>query len=261
MKTKTNLNKKPSQRTTRDSASSPKISKAKEKKAKPKLKAAALATAAIKEPPHQGKQLVELASSYCDELFSTPDQTGYARYPVNKHLENHPISSTEFKQWLTGLYYGKYKKPPSINSLKNALGVLQSNARFNGTVYEVHTRIAGLDDTVYIDTGDTNWGVIEISPKDGRYTTNPPVRFRRPQYMAVLPPPVGGGNINELRQFVNIGNDDDWILYVAFILSALRGRGPYPILIFIGGQGSAKSTTARVTKRVVDPVTAAALRN
>jgi hypothetical protein len=56
-----------------------------------------------------------------------------------------------------------------------------------------------------------------------------------------------------LRRFVNVAGDDDWRLLVAWLLAAWRDKGPYPALVLRGEQGSAKSTTARVLRAIVDP--------
>jgi hypothetical protein len=53
--------------------------------------------------------------------------------------------------------------------------------------------------------------------------------------------------------------DRDFILTVAWLLAALRPRGPYPVASISGEQGSAKSTFAAMLRALVDP-NAAALR-
>jgi hypothetical protein len=56
-----------------------------------------------------------------------------------------------------------------------------------------------------------------------------------------------------LRQFLNLSSDREFVLAVAWVLATLRGRGPYPILIEQAEQGSAKTTTMRVLRRMCDP--------
>src|SRR6185369_1490440 len=49
----------------------------------------------------------------------------------------------------------------------------------------------------------------------------------------------------------------DWVLLLSWLVAALRGRGPYPLLAFHGEQGSAKSTASRVVRELCDPSRAA----
>jgi hypothetical protein len=74
--------------------------------------------------------------------------------------------------------------------------------------------------------------------------------------MEALPEPQRGGSVEELRPFMNARTDDDdhdFILSVSWILAALRPRGPYPIDVHNGEQGSTKSTRGRVMRRLIDP--------
>jgi hypothetical protein len=67
--------------------------------------------------------------------------------------------------------------------------------------------------------------------------------------------PSGGGSINELRPFLDVASDSDFNLNVAFLLVAMRPRGPYPIKVDNGEQGSAKTTAGRVLGALIDPCT------
>jgi len=52
---------------------------------------------------------------------------------------------------------------------------------------------------------------------------------------------------------MNVATLDDWYLSVGWLLMAFRPQGPYPVLVLHGEQGTAKSTTARVLRELVDP--------
>jgi hypothetical protein len=73
--------------------------------------------------------------------------------------------------------------------------------------------------------------------------------------MLPLPVPVPGGSMNQLRELINV-TEEEWPLVAAWLLSAYRPSGPYPLLCLHGEQGSAKSTTARALRALVDPNTA-----
>ena len=56
--------------------------------------------------------------------------------------------------------------------------------------------------------------------------------------------------------FLNVQSDTDFVLVVAWALACLRNRGPYPVLVLSGEQGSAKSTFSGMLRALVDPNTA-----
>lgn len=82
---------------------------------------------------------------------------------------------------------------------------------------------------------------------------NPPVRFRRPAGQGALPVPIHGGKLDELRPFLNLADEEEFCLICAWLVAAFRPGSPYPILYFVGEQGSAKSTATRVLRRLIDP--------
>ena len=69
-----------------------------------------------------------------------------------------------------------------------------------------------------------------------------PVRFHCPPGMAALPLPQTGGSVEDLRPFVNVRDEESFILAVAWLVGALNPDGPFPIALIQGEQGSAKST-------------------
>ena len=71
--------------------------------------------------------------------------------------------------------------------------------------------------------------------------------------MFPLPTPIRNGSLAHLRDMVNVGSDGDWALLLGWLVQALRPSVPYPILVLHGEQGSAKSTVARILRRLVDP--------
>jgi putative DNA primase/helicase len=59
--------------------------------------------------------------------------------------------------------------------------------------------------------------------------------------------------IEELRSFLNVRSDDDFMLVAAWVVAALRDRGPYPVLAINGEQGTGKSVFSRMIRSLVDP--------
>ena len=204
--------------------------------------------------PTQAAMLIDLTKTAA--LFHAPDGTGFADININGHRETWPIDSGGFKNWLTHSYFKQTGGAPHTQAMQSAMGVIQSRARFDGPEHIVHIRVAELKGRIYLDLADATWRVVEIDTNGWRLIQNPPVRFRRPAGMQALPIPVRGGSIAALRLFLNVQSDSDFILVVAWLLACLRNRGPYPVLVVCGEQGSAKSNFTAIMRSLLDPNTA-----
>ena len=200
--------------------------------------------------------LIELSAS-AEELFHAPDGMAYAAILVGDHLETWPIRSKGFRRWLAREFFTETSSAPNSDAIQSALNVIEARAHFDGAQRPVYIRVGAHDGRLYLDLADTKWRAIEITSTGWQIVDNPPIRFRRTAGMLPLPEPVRGGKIEDLRSFLNIkdgdAGDKDFVLTVSFTLAALRERGPYPVLDLAGEHGSAKSTFARVLRKLIDP--------
>src|SRR5215204_897532 len=205
------------------------------------------------EPNTQAATLVRYAEDA--ELFRTPDGEAYVTFPVAGHRETHAVRSKAVRLWLQRRFYEEHGKPPGAQALQDALGVLEAKALFEGEEHLVHVRVAEHEGAVYIDLANEAWEAVKITHEGVEVVSDPPVRFRRRKGMIALPHPLKGGKVDALRRFVNLKDDKDWLLLLAWLIQAFRPTGPYPVVILLGEQGSAKSTVARLLKTIVDPST------
>ncbi len=204
--------------------------------------------------PTQADILIDLAQ--VAELFHTADGTGFVDLDVNGHRETWPIRSKGFRRWLVRCFFEATQGAPSSEALQSALNVIEAKAHFDAPEHVVHVRVGGLEGKLYLDLGDATWRAVEIDATGWRVIDNPPVRFRRAAGMKPLPVPASGGSIEALRSFLNVKSDHDFVLVVAWALACLRNRGPYPVLVLSGEQGSAKSTFSKMLRSLLDPNTA-----
>jgi hypothetical protein len=199
----------------------------------------------------QAQLLTQLGSEA--DLFHTPQGEAYARIVVDRHRETWGLRSKGFRRWLIRRFYQTCSKPPGAQALHDAIGVLEARAQFDSPEAAVSVRVAEYTSRIYIDLCNADWQAVEISSEGWRVVDDPPVRFRRAKGMKPLPQPVTGGSIKLLRNIINVGDDDNWILCASWLVAACRPTGPYPILILQGEHGSAKSTLERIVRRIVDP--------
>ncbi|HLZ71455.1 MAG TPA: DNA polymerase [Dehalococcoidia bacterium] len=203
--------------------------------------------------PSQATRLVRLAAELGIDLFHTPDERGFATYPIGDHRETRPLRSGAFRRYLAGELYRAEGATPGGQALQDALTVLDGQAYHAGPEQPVFLRVAEAGGALYLDLADDGWHAVAITAAGWRVVSDPPVRFWRPAHTQALPEPLPGGDVSTLRRYVNVGSDDDFLLLVTWLLQAFRGRGPYPVLALLGGQGRAKSTTGRVLKELLDP--------
>ncbi|HHF7367640.1 TPA: hypothetical protein ACPSKY_002779 [Legionella bozemanae] len=184
------------------------------------------------------------------ELFHDKNADVYAQDQATR--ETRRLDSRSFKDWLVSNYYEMTGKSPREQSVREALGTLAGMARFKGMCHEVHIRVAKHNNAYYLDLGDDKNHAIRIIPGEWTLIDNPPVRFLRTETMRPLAIPVPGGDLSSLWQIVNIP-ENDRLLVIAWLIESLRPDTPFPVLELIGEQGSAKSTTQTMLRRLIDP--------
>lgn len=203
--------------------------------------------------PAQAEVLIGYARSA--ELFHAPDGEAYATVGSGGHRETCPLKSVRFTRWLTRSFYREMGKAPSAQALTDARATIAAMAAFDGPKLPVFVRIAGHQGAVYLDLCNEEWEAAEITASGWRVLPSEgvPVRFVRRDNAAARPRPTSGGSVEDLKPLLNVRGEDDFRLLVGWLVGALSPDGPYPLLVLQGEQGSAKSTTVRVLRSVVDP--------
>jgi hypothetical protein len=213
-------------------------------------KIAATKRSQSKKLTSQADGLIKIGDGW--EFFHTSDHRSFACVPVNGHKETIAVRSRKFRALLIRSYHRDSGKAVNTGSIEEAVAFFEG-AALCGKELAVHTRLATHGGVIYLDLCNERWEAIEITADCWRVVAEPPVKFRRTRGMLPLPTPTGGGSVSDLRPFVNVANDDEFALLVAFLLAALRPGLPCPVEVLHGEQGSAKSTTAKVQKKLLDP--------
>jgi hypothetical protein len=189
-------------------------------------------------------------------LFHNHEGVAFADIANKGHRETWPIRSAGFRSWLLHCYYDEHNSAPNAEAVKNALGVIEAVAVYRGDEHPVAVRVGGHAGRIYLDLCNERWQAAEVDADGWRVVDEPPIRFIRSRGMLPLPKPARKkktkNGIRALRKFINVKDDADFALVVAWELAAFRDHGPYPVLALIAQHGSAKSTTLKILRALLD---------
>ena len=207
-----------------------------------------------KTSPTQSKDLIDFISKDC--LFHSSSGVAYCEIDVGVRSEVHEVRSRETKRWLQRKCFATTKKTARGPALDDAIAILEAIALNDGEQREVALRVAKTDDALYLDLASPTGQIVKITSDGYSVLKKCATRFRRTRNMLSLPRPKKGGSIEELREFINVKSDGDWKLVIAWLTFAFLPKGPFPVLTLNGEEGTAKSTTEKVLREMIDPNTA-----
>ena len=135
---------------------------------------------------------------------------------------------------------------------------LIAHAEASGEKFDISIRVKSTKSGIEIDLGDVKDQVIKLS--NGQVSileSGSEAVFHQPSASLPFTIPSQQGNINKIHPYINMAEIDGWIFiaWLMYVLSTARdSNSPYPILVLIAGQGSAKTTTCKlIIRSLVDP--------
>ncbi|SHG16069.1 hypothetical protein [Bradyrhizobium erythrophlei] len=186
-------------------------------------------------------------------LWHDADHVAYATIEIAGHAENWALKSQAFRRWLANLSRLKTGQVISSSTLEDVIRTLEAIAINECPRHTACLRVGRHGANCYLDLCDDTWRAVEITAHGWKVVERPPVKFIRTPAMRALPEPEPGEGIEIFRDLVNVKDDDSFKLVVAFMVAALRDRGPYPVLVVNGEQGTGKSVFSRMVRGLIDP--------
>ncbi len=159
--------------------------------------------------------------------------------------------NSELRSRLAADYQQQVGKAPSGAALGDALTVLEGQAS-NSQPEPVALRLAADANQLVLDLGTTDGAAVVIQPGAWELVERSPVIFRRTALTLALPRPERGGNLEDLRQLLNV-SDETWLLVRGWLVAALLPEISHPVLMLGGQQGTGKSTAGRMLVELFDP--------
>jgi hypothetical protein len=214
-------------------------------------------------PPEEDPVNELIAIAKQEDLWHDAALAGYATLDhEDGHVENHQLKSAEFGYYLADKYGEIHQREfngelepcyPSRNDVKEAVWKIEHHAR-RGDQREPRIRIKESYDgnSVWIDLGTADWSCIRVDADDWKPKRRMRVPLIRGTGMLPLPEPKRGGNIRDLRRFVNV-RDEDFVLLCGFTATILNPFSDFMTALLSGPPGSAKTEITRIIRGLTDP--------
>ena len=197
-------------------------------------------------------KIIELIIKDC-ELVHNQQKEPYAILKKAGIRQVYSIGSKSFSDLVASKYFASKKSALSEASLKSALSTLSGKAVYEGKCVEIFTRIAKTKEGYWLDLCNDAWEAVLITKAGWKVLSGSSIPlFSRSNSMLAIPTPIAGGSLDPLWDLVNIPPEDR-LLVVAWLLECLRADTPHVVMEFVGEQGSAKSTTQKLLKMLIDP--------
>ena len=200
----------------------------------------------------QADRLVEIARELYDFGVSDTGDTYAVRKsgpPIAVPFRGH---TQAVRAELAREHLERYGKVASSTALADAMTTLQGYAQLAEPV-RLHLRFASHDAVLWVDLGTPDGAAVRIGPDGWQLCeAGAPVTFYRTELTAPMPLPERGGDVVELREYLNV-TDEGWALVLGWLVAAPFPEAPQPIIVLTGQQGTGKSAAARYLAGVIDP--------
>lgn len=210
----------------------------------------------------QRERIIEAVQDAKVTFWRDADGDAFATVPRGDEIRRYRVRSRSFAMVVRSLY-GQANpvtgrngvRPGSVSDLamREALPAFEAMA-LAGELRTPNVRTMRHGNAVWLDLGDDKWRLVCISDEGWRMVDAADVPLIRPNGMHALPIPSRDPEaLAKLRCLLNVADDADFRLIVAWLVATLNPSGPYPVLAVDGEEGSAKTTLCHMLRRLVDP--------
>lgn len=187
------------------------------------------------------------------ELVHDQQKEAFALVHSDGARQVYPIASRSFMDLVASKYYASKKSALSEGSMKTVISTLSGKAVYEGRMVKIHVRIAKTEEGYWLDLCNEKWEAVLVNQDGWKVLCGGEIPlFARSNSMQAIPRPVIGGSLSELWSLINIPQEHQ-LMVVAWLLECLREHTPHVVLELVGEQGSAKSTTQKLLRMLIDP--------
>lgn len=165
------------------------------------------------------------------------------------------IQGNGYRKYLRYMFYEKYRKAVPKDVLQQVLDTLADKAQIEGEEITPAYRCAYYEEKIFYYLADREQTVICIDENGYRVVAESPVPFIKKQNMSeqVLPE-KSDISLKKLGvRYWKFATEEDRILHWVLLITRFIAEGSQPLIYYFGDRGSAKSTSMKLDKAIVDP--------
>lgn len=185
--------------------------------------------------------------------FHDDENIGYVEIPGDSHRFM-LLQSIEFEQYIRHYYRNKYRKSLKKDAIKQLIDTLDAEAEY-GELRKIYFRCAYVNDCVYYYIADADENVIIIDKQGYRVEKNTSIPFIKNNKMKEQVLPLESPySLREITEKYWCFKDEKYkILHDVLLVSRFLPHIVPVIAVYLGTMGSAKTTSMKQDKMVVDP--------
>jgi len=172
---------------------------------------------------------------------------------INSEGQHFIVGDKDFNEAIKILFFDKYGVQPFAKDLGKAALIIKQQALAEGKVVTPVTgNFATVDDRLYFPQQDgTQMEVAAEGAKQIAALDSPALFINKNQKGFVNPDLSDRPLPAILGRYLNLASDQ-LLLFVCCLIKVFM-PGPNPVMLFIGQQGSGKTTAAKIFRMIVDP--------
>lgn len=186
-------------------------------------------------------------------LFYDANDACYAQININGVTQLWNLRSKHFNSFLGKTALDSHKRGLNRNQREDVLSTLEAKARYEGQQLETYRRVGEEDQSILLDMCCDDWQMVSCNASGWQTLPQTKPKLVRSSGMLPLPNPSRSGDFDLLWNFLNVRKDADRKLIMVWLLTALMPNISYPLIVFVGEQGTAKSTATSLLRNIIDP--------
>lgn len=180
--------------------------------------------------------------------FFSCDGLSYANTPL-KWNQVIAIDSENFTLLVQELYSsqtGEYLSGKQIEDLR-----IHGKIQARRNKQNLAVRIGHKENETWLSVNTNN--AVKVNSSSWEIVSNSNFPFWKDESSLDLPIPSKVGNIWDIKNIIKLNNDIEYLMVIAWFINLFYDTS-YPFLILIGQEGSAKTSSTRNLKNLIDPV-------